>query len=291
MKNKLRLADVIIFTLLLISTLMIVMPFYNMLLISFSRYEDIITTPYLLFPKSLTFENYARLFMNNQVINSMLVSIFNVVAGTLMSLFITVLAAYSLSRKRVPFRKGMFYICIFTMYFSAGLIPWYLVLLRLGFANSIFVMTVPGMLSTFNMILMRNFFLGLPDSIEESAKIDGAGEFTIMWRIIVPLSAPIMATVGLFYAVAHWNEWWTAMLFIQDPRITPLSLFLRRIVIDANQQLLNPQAGAFRSLSSTVHSRSLNMAAVTIATVPILIVYPFLQKYFTKGIILGAIKA
>jgi len=185
----------------------------------------------------------------------------------------------------------MFYFVIFTMYFSGGLIPWYMVLRDLGFVNSIWVMTVPGILSVFNMILMRNYFLSLPDSLEESAKLDGAGEFTIMWRIIVPLSAPIMATVALFYAVGFWNEWWNAMLFIMDTRMIPLALLLRRLVIENSVEFGDPMGFAARMGVQRLSTRSLQLAAVTVATVPILCVYPFLQRYFTKGIMLGAIKA
>jgi len=177
------------------------------------------------------------------------------------------------------------------MYFSGGLIPWYMVLRDMGFVNNIWVMTVPGILSAFNMILIRNFFFSLPDSLEEAAKIDGAGEFVIMTRIIVPLSAPIMATVALFYAVGFWNEWWNAMLFIHDVRLTPLALLLRRLIIENSLGFGDPMGFAARLSVQRLNSRSLELAAVTVATLPIMCVYPFLQKHFTKGIMLGAIKA
>jgi putative aldouronate transport system permease protein len=152
-------------------------------------------------------------------------------------------------------------------------------------------MTVPGMLSTFNMILVRNYFLSLPDSLEESARLDGAGEFIIMWRIIVPLSAPIMATIALFYAVGFWNEWYTAMLFLQNPKLIPLALLLRKLIIENSVEMGDAMANSMRSNVIRVHTRSLQLATVTVATVPILCIYPFLQKYFTKGIMLGSIKA
>jgi putative aldouronate transport system permease protein len=286
-----RAADACIYVFLIFCALTIVIPFYNMLLISVADYSDALSGGIYLWLKSFTMENYVRIFSDNKLIDSIWVSVRNVVTGTAMSLVITVFAAYTLYKKKFPFRRVMFYFCIFTMYFGGGLIPWYLVLKSLGFVDNIWVMTIPNMLSTFNMILLRNFFLSIPESLEESATLDGAGEFVIMWWIIVPLSAPIMATIALFYAVAFWNEWWNAMLFIQRQKLVPLALLLRRIVIDNNMELGAKMANAKRSHLVKVHSRSIQMATVTVATIPILCVYPFLQKYFTKGIMLGSIKA
>ena len=286
-----RLADVFIFGFLSFFALSIIFPFYNMVLISFAEYEHVARSVFYFYPQSFTLENYIRIFSDSKLVNSVFISVRNVLAGTSMSLVMTVFASYSLSRRNVPFRRGMFYVCIFTMYFSGGLIPWYLVLKELGFVDNVWVMTVPGMLSTFNMILMRNYFLSLPESLEESAKLDGAGEFIIMWRIIVPLSAPIMATIALFYAVGFWNEWWSAMLFIQNQKLIPLALLLRRLIIENSIEMGDAMANSMRSNVIRVHTRSLQLATVTVATVPILCVYPFLQKYFTKGIMLGSIKA
>ena len=284
-------ANIFIFTFLAMFTIAIIFPFYNMLILSVAAYEDAASQGFYFIPRSFTLDNYRRIFADDQLIRSILISTRNVITGTAMSLVITVFTSYALSRKNVPGRRYMFYFVIFTMYFSGGLIPWYMVLRDLGFVNSIWVMTVPGILSVFNMILMRNYFLSLPDSLEESAKLDGAGEFTIMWRIIVPLSAPIMATVALFYAVGFWNEWWNAMLFIMDTRMIPLALLLRRLVIENSVEFGDPMGFAARMGVQRLSTRSLQLAAVTVATVPILCVYPFLQRYFTKGIMLGAIKA
>lgn len=284
-------ADICIYILLTFLAVSIVFPFYNMILISLSKYEHVAKSAFYLIPKSFTLENYVRIFSDNKFLNSILISVHNVLTGTIMSIIITVFAAYALSRDNIPFRRTMAYFCIFTMYFGGGLIPWYLVLKSLGFVDNVWVMTVPGMLSTFNMLLVRNFFFTIPKSLWESAKLDGAGEFVIMWRIIVPLSAPIMATIALFYAVGFWNEWWNAMLFIQSEKLLPLALLLRRIIIENSMELGDPIANAMRDKMVKVHSRSLQMATVTVATLPILCVYPFLQKHFAKGIMLGSIKA
>ena len=282
-------ADIILYFFLGLYALAIILPFYNMILLSVASFEDAAQQGLYLIPRSFTLENYRAIFADAQIISAIGISVRNVVTGTAMAMLITIFASYVLSRKHLPGRKPLFYFVIFTMYFNAGLIPWYMVLQQIGFVNSVWVMTVPSILSVFNMILMRNYFLSLPDSLEESAKIDGAGEFTIMWKIIVPLSAPIMATVALFYAVGFWNEWWHAMLFIQDARLTPLALLLRRLVIENSIDFGDGLAHAARAVM--VHTRSMQLATIMVATVPILCVYPFLQKYFTKGIMLGAIKA
>ena len=284
-------ASFCIYLLLFAFAFIILLPFYNMLILSFSTFADAARPGLNLIPRNLTVHNYIRIFEEGTVPNAMLISVFNVVMGTFMALIMTIIASYVLSRKNLPFRKPLFYICIFTMYFSAGLLPWYLVLLNLGFAGSIWVMTVPSILSTFNMILMRNYFFTLPDALEESAKLDGAGDLRIMWQIIVPLSKPILATISLFYAVAFWNEWFNAMLFIREQSLVPLQLLLRRMVLEALIDLRIPEAAAARADNIQFHSRSIGMAATMVATVPILFAYPFLQKYFTKGLVLGAIKA
>jgi putative aldouronate transport system permease protein len=169
-----KIADICIYIFISLFGLSILFPFYNMILISFAEYGDVIRSSFYLYPKSFTMENYNRIFSDTKLVDSIFVSVRNVITGTAMSLAVTVFASYALSRRNVPFRRGMFYICIFTMYFSGGLIPWYLVLKEMGFVDSIWVMTVPSMLSTFNMILVRNYFLSLPESLEESARLDGA---------------------------------------------------------------------------------------------------------------------
>jgi putative aldouronate transport system permease protein len=286
-----RIADVIITALLVLLTLAVLFPFYNMLLISVAKYEDIISTPIYLFPKAIDLANYRMAVLYPNFINSVGVSVFVTIVGTALSLLTTTMGAYALSRKHLPFRKFFFYLLVVTMYFGGGLIPWYLVMKSLGFVDNIWVMVVPPLINTFYLILMRNYFAGIPDELEESAKMDGANDIQILFRIMVPIAAPIIATIALFYAVDRWNDWWLAMIFLQDPTKLPLTLILRRMVVDATIDLGNAMMNAMRDANIQVHSRSLQMATVTLTTIPILLVYPFLQKYFTKGIMLGAIKA
>ena len=286
-----RIADILIYGFFIIMCLMIVIPFYNMILFSITPYKEAVTTPLSLLPRGFSAVNYQLIFRDNRLINAMLVSVFNVVVGTVMAVAITTTVAYPLSRK-IPFRRSLLYFCLFTMFFNAGIIPWYLVMRDIGMINSIFAMSVPSMLSTFNLILMRNYFLSIPESLEESARIDGAGDFVIMVRIFVPLSMPIIATVGLFYAVWFWNDWWFPLLLVPSGKLMPLPLFLRNLVIENSIRMVDPNIGGAASgdyLKSA--NRGVQMAAVAVGTLPILCVYPFVQKYFTKGIMLGAIKA
>lgn len=286
-----RIADFLIYAILITLTLAVLFPFYNMLLVSVARYEDIISSPLYLFPKSIDFQNYRMAILFPNFLNSAGVSLFVTTIGTSLNLLITLLGAYVLSRKNLPFRRFFFYIIIFTMYFGGGLIPWYLVVKDLGFVDSVWAMIVPPMLNTFYLILMRNYFQSIPESLEESAKIDGANDLRIMFQIMVPVAAPIIATISLFYAVDRWNEWWLALIFIQNPLKLPLQLVLRKMVVDATVDLGNAMMNAMRDSHIQVHGRSLQMATITITTLPILLIYPFLQKYFVKGIMLGAIKA
>jgi putative aldouronate transport system permease protein len=286
-----RIADGVITVILVLLTLAVIFPFYNMLLVSMAKYEDIISMPLYLFPKTIDLQNYRMAILYPNFINSVGVSVFVTVVGTAVSLLTTTMGAYALSRRHLPFRKFFFYLLVLTMYFGGGLIPWYLVMKKLGFVDSIWVMVVPPLINTFYLILMRNYFRGIPDELEESAKIDGANDVQILFQIMVPIAAPIIATIALFYAVDRWNDWWLAMIFLQDPKKLPLTLILRRMVVDATIDLGNAMMNAMRDANIQVHSRSLQMATVTLTTIPILLVYPFLQKYFTKGIMLGAIKA
>lgn len=286
-----RIADIIITAIMILLTIMVLFPFYNMLLVSVARYEHIISTPLYIFPKAIDLQNYRMAVLYPNFVNSVGVSLFVTVVGTGLSLLATTIGAYVLSRKNMPFRKFFFYFLIITMYFGAGLIPWYLVMKKLGFVDSIWVMILPPMVNTFYLILMRNYFESIPDDLEESAKIDGANDIQILFQIMMPVAAPIIATIALFYAVDRWNEWWLAMIFIQDKLKEPLQLILRHMVVDATIDLGNPMMNAMRDAHIQVHARSLQMATVTLTTIPILLVYPFLQKYFTKGIMLGAIKA
>ena len=283
--------DVIIHIFLVLLALTMIFPFYNMILISFAKFNDVARGNLYLWPKAIDLTNYKIIFSDPKLGDAFKVSTFNVLFGTSLAMVLTTMAGYAFSKKTVPGRRWMLMVFLITMYFGGGLIPWYLVLLDLGLVDTIWVMTVPGSVSVFNLVLMFNYFKTVPESLEESARIDGAGDFRILLQIVIPVSMPVIATIALFYAVGFWNEWFTAMITIQkNTQFTPLQLLLRRIVIEASLDLGNEMATSFRTQNINIYPVSLQMATVTIATAPILAVYPFIQKYFTKGIMLGAIK-
>ncbi|BCX03515.1 MAG: putative ABC transporter permease protein YtcP [Candidatus Roseilinea sp.] len=289
--RKISVVDVAIYLFLILLAIIMVFPFYNMILVSVADYVDIIETPIYVYPKSIDLQNYRMAFLLPNFVNSALVSVFVTVVGTLLSMVVTTLGAYVLSRRNFPLKGFFFYFIVFTMYFGAGLIPWYLVMKELGFINNIWGMVIPPLINTFYLILVRNYFQSIPPDIEESARIDGANDIQILVNILVPISAPIIATISLFYAVDRWNDWWLGMILMQDPKLMPLQLLLRNLVIANTLDLGSDMMNIMRTSRIQVHSRSLQMAVVTITTIPILLVYPFLQKHFTKGILLGSIKA
>ena len=284
-----RFADVVIHGVLLALLALTAAPFYYMLVVSFARFEDVAGGAFYLIPKSIDFASYALILEDDTMLRAFLVSTAVTVAGTGMAMLITTSAGYALSKKGLPGRNAIFTYVIITMFFSGGLIPLYLVMQDLGFVDSYWVMIAPLALNTFFLILMKNYFLTIPESLEESAKIDGANDIVIMFRIVIPIAAPIMATISLFYAVAYWNDWWFPMLFLQDPDKYPLQLLLRKIVIE--QEMANRLDRVSVMFNRHYYRLSVQMATVAVATLPILLVYPFVQKYFARGIMIGAIKA
>ena len=285
-----RLADAVIHAVLLLILVLTVVPFYYMLVVSFARYQDVAGGAFYLIPKHIDLASYALIFADDTIPRAFLVSTVVTVVGTAVSMLVTTSAAYALSKKGLPGRNAIFTYIIITMFFSGGLIPLYLVMLDLGFIDSYLVMIIPLAVNTFFLILMKNYFLTIPESLEESARIDGANDILIMFRIVIPIAAPIMATISLFYAVNFWNDWWFPMLFLQDPDKYPLQLLLRKIVIE--QEMANQLAARASAMFGRHYYRlSVQMATVAIATLPILLVYPFVQKYFARGIMIGAIKA
>ena len=215
-------------------------------------------------------------------------TIFYVVVGTALSIFFSCLGAYTLSRPKLMFKKLFTLLVVFTMYFSGGMIPKYLVVKGVGLYNSRMAVILPGVISTWNMIVMRTSFRAIPQSLEESARLDGAGDFTILFRIIVPCAKATIAVMVLYYAVAQWNGWFDAMIYLQDRNKYPLQLFLREILL-ININNANNAAG--NDASDVLYLDTLvKYAMIIISTVPILCIYPFVQKYFMKGVMMGSIK-
>jgi len=239
----------------------------------------------VLFPDSVNFRAYESLFAGGVVTRALFVSIFVTVVGTLLSLAVSGLLAYALSRPSFSAGRPILLVVLFSMLFSPGIIPTYLVVKGVGLLDSIWALIVPTMVSAFNVVVLRAFFTNLPNEITESARIDGAGELKIFSYIVLPLSKAVLSVIGLFYAVAYWNAFFSALLYLNDSKRWPLQLVLRTYVINDTQlgsaelgtELLPPQA-------------SIQMAILVVSIVPILIIYPFLQRHFAKGVLTGAVK-
>jgi putative aldouronate transport system permease protein len=289
-RTGLSVFDISVYIFLGLLSLITFFPFYNVLIISFAKFEVISQHNLYLLPLSFDLLAYKVILTDAKFWSSSFNTVFITVVGVLFSMSISVAGAYALSKRGMPGRNAMLTLILFTMFFNGGLIPFYLIVKALGLVNSIFVMIIPAGLNTFYLIIMKNYFGTLPESLEESAKLDGANDLYILLRIILPISAPFIATFALFYAVERWNEWWYALIFISDSSKTPLQIYLRETLI-TNNMLLNTLAQqAADKNSSKVYTPALQMATIVISSVPILMVYPFLQKHFAKGILVGSIK-
>lgn len=242
----------------------------------------------LMWPLGFTLKGYELVFENPNILSGYKNTLTYLVLGTTINIFMTSLGAYVLSRKNVMFGRPLMFIITFTMYFGGGLIPWYLLIKNMGMIDTIWAMIIPGAISTYNLIVMRTSFMAIPDSLEESARIDGANDFTILFKIILPLSKAVLAVMILFYAVGYWNSWFTAMLFLKSRKLFPLQLILREILITNSkdtmmQQMISP-------MEKDLYKDLIQYCTIIVGTVPIFFVYPFLQKHFTQGVMIGSLK-
>lgn len=264
-------------------------PFIFVLMSSLSNSTQLMShTGLLLKPLGFTAEAYKMVFRNPNILSGFGNTFFIVIVGTVVNLTVTCLGAYVLSRKGVPWTRPIMLAIVFTMFFSGGLIPSYLLVNNwLGLGDSLAAVIIPGAISTWNLIILRTSFGALPDGLIESARIDGAQDFTILFRIVIPLSMPVIAVMILFYSVGHWNSWFSAMIYLRDRSLFPLQLILREILIQNSTQFMSSDAAAG---DVEAVGESIKYATIMIATLPILVVYPFLQKYFVKGVMIGSIK-
>jgi putative aldouronate transport system permease protein len=244
-----------------------------------------------LIPKQPTLSGYVRVFHNEHIWNGFRNTIFRVILGTSLTMFCTIITAYPLAKRYFPNRSLWTGLLVFTMFFSGGLIPSYLLVRSVGIYNTIWALVLPGLISTYNMIIMRNFFMSIPAELEESARIDGAGEFMVLFRIVVPISGPILATVALWTIVGHWNAWFDSMIYISSGSKQVLQQTLRQIILEGTMTLMDMNSMT-AEISSTgpVTPDTVKAATIMIATMPIILVYPFLQKHFVKGVLIGSLK-
>jgi len=278
------------YSLLAMTALVCLLPLLNVLAVSFSSAAAIEGGRVTLWPVEFTTRAYEFVASKKEFLTSMGISAQRVLLGLAVNMGLTILTAYPLSKEsaQLRFRTGYAWIFVFTMLFSGGLIPTYMVVRELGLIDSLWALVMPGALPIFNVILMLNFFRNLPKELSESAFIDGAGHWQTLWRIIVPLSMPSIATIILFTIVGHWNEWFQGLIYMNDPIHYPLASYLQTIVVRLDMTQLNDPT-ALKFLSE-LNDRALRAAQIFLGMVPVLCVYPFLQRYFMSGIVLGSVK-
>ncbi len=279
--------QLVLYILLIAMTLSFIIPFLLVLGTSFVTKEEVARRGFVFFPEQWSTMAYdMMLFQNNEVWRAYGVTFFRVVVGTLCSLLVTGTFAYAMSKRDLPGRMFFLVLSFITMIFYGGLIPSYLVIKSLGLIDSIWCFILPNLMSVWNMLILRNFFYSIPESLEESALLDGATPMTIFFRIIVPLSMPAIATIGLFYAVDQWNSWFDAAIWINDPNKYPLQMVLRKYVLMSSTYDLKFDLAT----GAKPPDMGIKSAIVVISTVPMLCIYPFIQKYFVKGVMVGSVK-
>ena len=286
-RKKIETFDIVNVCVLTLLMLIVLIPFYLTIIQSFMTQQEYIMNSSTLWPKEPTLGNYRDIFVGSTMVRSFGNSVFYTVVGVIFSMFITTTLAYGLAKKGYPGRAFFQNMVIFTMYFSGGLIPFFLLVKQLGLINTRWAIIIPSACSIFNMIILRNFFEQLPPDLDEAATLDGAGPLRIFWTIDLPLVKPAIATLVLFYAVSRWNEWFHASLFLGNAKLWPMPLELRQILWSSSGIVDNipPEAGR------PAFSEGLKAAAVMVTMLPIMMVYPFLQRYFVKGVMIGAIKS
>lgn len=287
--------NIISYTVITIVALLCLIPFLMVLIGSFTLEKEIIANGFSFFPKNFSMEAYKTALKEPMaILRAYGVTASLTVLGTAIGLFIVAMTGYVLQRKDFKWRNKVSFFFYFTTLFSGGLVPWYILMVKyLGLKDSYLALLLPPLLSVFNIIIMKSYMSGIPQALTESAKIDGAGDFTIFMKIILPLAKPALATIGMFIALGYWNDWYNSMLFINNENLYSLQYYLYKIVnnIEAYKTIL-AQAGGGTALGSTINmpSESLKMALTIIVTGPIILVYPFIQKYFVSGVTIGAVK-
>ncbi|MDF2644326.1 MAG: transporter permease [Paenibacillus sp.] len=288
-KNKMdRIIDTVLYTSLVIFGFATLFPLYYVAVMSITPIAEVLRSGgFVLWPQQVTFDAYYYIFKSNRIPDALKITITVTTLGTLCNLLITALLAYPLSKKYLPGRNAVLISIVFTMLFSGGLIPLYLVVSATGLLNSIWALIIPGLVSSFNMLIMKSYFENLPAEVEEAAKVDGCSDLQVLGRIVLPLSMPIVATLGLFYGVNHWNAYFGGIMYITDPSLMPIQVVLRNMIVTPS---VSQELGLNVQDLQQLPPETIKMATVVVATLPILIIYPFLQKYFVKGMLLGSIK-
>ena len=279
---------IIIWAVVILLTLSCLLPLINMVAISFSGSNAVSANKVGLLPVDFNTSAYKKLLGDAQFWKSFLISVERVVLGTFINMVFTISMAYPLSKSRHRFRAREVYmkIVIFAMLFSGGIIPLFMVVSKLHLTNTIWSLVLPGAVPVFNVILLINFFKGVPDSLDEAARIDGAGPLTVLLKIYLPVSLPALATVALFAIVNHWNGYFSGLIYMSKAEMYPLQTYIQQLTVDLTQIT---DANQLKQLAS-MNNRTFNAAKIVVSTIPLLVIYPFLQKYFVTGMVIGAVK-
>lgn len=295
-----NLFNILVIVVLVFIVLTTIYPFINSAAISLNDSDDTTKGGITFFPRVPTLRNYALIFTNPMIYNAYFITIMRTILGTILSLIFTSMIAFGMAHRNLKGYRLYTMLCLIPMYFGGGLIPYYLLIKTLGMVNSFMVYIVPNIVGLFNLILMRTFFIGIPLALEESARIDGANYFTVFFRIILPISTPIIATIALFVGVFQWNSWFDTYLFITKQELKPMQTVLLSIISQARfaeslAQSAAASGAAAADASNVAHNLKVNVRSITMATmlvtiIPIIMAYPFLQRYFIKGIMIGSLK-
>ena len=267
-------------------------PFWQIFVLSINDAGDSLKGGLLLWPRELNFSSYKAVFQNEEILSSLGVTVTRTVIGVPLTVFCVAMLAYVLSKTELVHRRAINFFFVFTMYFSGGLIPTYMVIKALGLIDNFFVFIFPGLVNIYWMILVRTYIEGLPKELFEAAASEGAGEFTIIMRVVLPLSMPVLATILLFSAISHWNAWYDSYIYTYKPQLKTLQAVLVKILnqYQTGAMVSQAQQMANEAKKMPVSSESIRMTVTMVATIPIILVYPFLQKYFTKGMVIGAVQ-
>ena len=287
-----RFIQILIYIIIITLCLVILLPCLNVVALSFNDGKDAARGGVWFWPREFTLNNFKEVFKDGSIMNAYGITLARTGIGTFLSLMVTTMAGFALKQYDLPGRKLITMLITFTMLFGGGMIPTYIQYKNLYLLNSFWVYVIPGLVSVTYLMMVRSFFEGIPDSLEESAKLDGCGYFRVYTKIMLPLSKPVIAVVGLYTAVNHWNDWFAGAFYMNDTKLWPVQTVLQQMLTKAmnSQQEVTSVAQALAHNTASVTSDSLKMAAVVVTTVPILCVYPFIQKYFAQGAMIGAVK-
>ena len=287
--NRITVGDIMIGILMLVICFVSLYPVWYTVIISFNDSSDALRGGIYWWPRKFSLESYKTVFQDTTIIRAFAVTVLRTVIGTVTSVFFTAMVGYALSKKHIMGNKFYTILGTITMFFGGGLIPYFITLKNLGLYNNFLVYIIPSLFNFYKMIIFRSFFNELPAGLEESARLDGANDLMIFIRIVIPLSAPVIATIALFNGVGHWNDYFTGVLYINDAELQPIQTYLFRIIASASasKTVVAMPAGV---TAQQVSSQSVRLATMVVTTFPIMCVYPFLQKYFVKGMLIGSIK-